>query len=140
MRGVTGLVQGVGYRYFAFNAARRLSLTGWVRNCADGSVEAEGARRSHKRRAVPLSAQTWPALGTGEQRGSSTNHALPRRRCQGIPRGIRILRPVARPQRDSFEKRLKAYVVWLQTPLRNAVPLGIYFTKSGPRRAYLRYL
>jgi acylphosphatase len=38
---VTGLVQGVGYRYFAFNAARRLSLTGWVRNCADGSVEAE---------------------------------------------------------------------------------------------------
>ena len=38
---VTGLVQGVGYRYFAFNAARRLNLTGWVRNCADGSVEVE---------------------------------------------------------------------------------------------------
>ena len=38
---VTGLVQGVGYRFFAFSAARRLNLTGWVRNCVDGSVEAE---------------------------------------------------------------------------------------------------
>lgn len=40
-----GDVQGVGFRVFALRAARSLKLAGYVRNCADGSVEveAEGA-------------------------------------------------------------------------------------------------
>lgn len=37
---VRGQVQGVGYRNFVEQAARRLALEGWVRNRRDGSVEA----------------------------------------------------------------------------------------------------
>jgi acylphosphatase len=41
---VYGYVQGVGYRAFAQAEAQRLGLCGYVRNCADGTVEvvAEG--------------------------------------------------------------------------------------------------
>lgn len=37
---ITGLVQGVGYRAWLQREARSRGLSGWVRNCFDGSVEA----------------------------------------------------------------------------------------------------
>jgi acylphosphatase len=45
---VSGRVQGVGFRFFAEQAARVEGLHGWVTNLADGSVEAvaEGDRES----------------------------------------------------------------------------------------------
>jgi len=42
---VIGRVQGVSFRYFVFELAESLNLTGWVRNKWNGSVEliAEGS-------------------------------------------------------------------------------------------------
>ena len=41
---ITGRVQGVGFRAFTRDAAAELGVSGWVKNCEDGSVElvAEG--------------------------------------------------------------------------------------------------
>jgi acylphosphatase len=38
---IFGRVQGVGYRYFAQEAAEEMGLGGWVRNGMSGTVEAE---------------------------------------------------------------------------------------------------
>jgi acylphosphatase len=45
---VTGRVQGVGFRFSAYDKAKELALAGWVRNIASGDVEiiAEGSREN----------------------------------------------------------------------------------------------
>jgi acylphosphatase len=45
---IRGMVQGVGYRYFAQRSAARHQVRGYVRNLDDGRVEAlaQGAERS----------------------------------------------------------------------------------------------
>ena len=45
---IRGIVQGVGYRYFAQRSAARHQVVGYVRNLPDGSVEAlaEGPQKS----------------------------------------------------------------------------------------------
>jgi acylphosphatase len=45
---VSGMVQGVGFRYFVQHHATQLGVTGWVRNLPTGDVEieAEGSRES----------------------------------------------------------------------------------------------
>lgn len=45
---VHGMVQGVSFRYYTQRQAQSLGVKGYVRNCADGSVEvvAEGPRHA----------------------------------------------------------------------------------------------
>lgn len=38
---VRGRVQGVGFRYFVMDEAKRIGVNGWVRNLPDGDVELE---------------------------------------------------------------------------------------------------
>jgi len=44
---VRGKVQGVGFRWFVREAARRAHVAGWVRNTRDGSVEVRAAGPSN---------------------------------------------------------------------------------------------
>jgi len=37
---VSGVVQGVAFRYYTIRKARELSVVGWVKNLCDGRVEA----------------------------------------------------------------------------------------------------
>jgi acylphosphatase len=45
---VSGMVQGVGYRYFAMRIAQRLGLSGFARNLPDGRVEVYAAGSAPK--------------------------------------------------------------------------------------------
>ena len=58
---VSGRVQGVGFRYFVHQQARKLGLSGWVINQPDGTValEADGHKEALEKLAESL--QQGPA-------------------------------------------------------------------------------
>jgi len=64
---VHGFVQGVGYRVFAQSQAQRLGLRGYVRNCADGTVEVVAEGDEHQLHEFLRALQHGP-LGARVQR------------------------------------------------------------------------
>lgn len=76
---ITGRVQGVGYRYFAQSEARRLGLSGWVRNRREGAVEvlAEGPPDQLERFEQRLRQGPSAARVDAVQRQPGPPHTLP---------------------------------------------------------------
>lgn len=60
---VTGRVQGVGFRMFTRRTASSFGLTGWVRNCGDGSVELEAQGDPQQLEAFEEALRQGPPLG-----------------------------------------------------------------------------
>ena len=64
---IYGLVQGVGFRYHFAAQARALGIRGWVRNRAQGSVEAEIEGADGAIAAMLAWAQVGPAAANVER-------------------------------------------------------------------------
>ena len=96
---IAGRVQGVGFRWFARVAARRLELSGWVRNRQDGTVEVAAAGRQDKldqfRRQI-----AGERLGTGEHRGRTALDVTLERAVRAASARVKDRDQVATPTRS----------------------------------------
>jgi acylphosphatase len=81
---VSGMVQGVGYRFFTQRVAEELDLSGWVRNLPDGRVqaEAEGPR--------PRVEEWLARLRVGPRLSSVTDVAVTWKAASGAMRGFLV--------------------------------------------------
>lgn len=59
---IRGRVQGVGFRYFTQQLGSQLGLVGWVKNRADGSVEAHAEGLAEKLAAFRAGLEQGPRL------------------------------------------------------------------------------
>jgi acylphosphatase len=81
---VSGMVQGVGYRFFTQRVAEELNLSGWVRNLPDGRVQAdvEGPRARVEELLV--------RLRIGPRLSSVTDVAVTWKAASGTARGFTV--------------------------------------------------
>jgi acylphosphatase len=79
---ISGRVQGVGFRYFVEGLATAEGIHGWVRNLADGRVEAwlEGERASVER----VEAALWRGPSGADVERVDAEEAAPSGRATGF--------------------------------------------------------
>ena len=63
---IRGRVQGVGFRYFVLNTARRLNLVGTVRNLPDGAVECRARGNADQHRELEQALRKGPPMSRVE--------------------------------------------------------------------------
>ena len=64
---IIGRVQGVSYRAWTQETARTYGLTGWVRNCDDGTVEAVFAGPEDRVKTMLTACRTGPPAAKVEE-------------------------------------------------------------------------
>ena len=81
---ISGIVQGIGYRFFTQRIAEELNLAGWVRNLPDGRVQAEveGPR--------PRIEELLARLRVGPRLSSVTDVAVTWKAASGTMRGFTV--------------------------------------------------
>ena len=73
---ISGRVQGVGFRWFVREEARRLGLSGWVTNLAGGGVEVAAGGEASSLDRLRRALQVGPA-GAEVDRVEDMNDATP---------------------------------------------------------------
>ena len=61
---VSGRVQGVGFRYFTIDEARRRGVAGWARNRPDGTVEIEAQAEESALESFIQAVRTGPSYSS----------------------------------------------------------------------------
>jgi acylphosphatase len=74
---VSGRVQGVGYRFFACDAAQRHGINGYVRNLQDGRVEVYAIGTEAQLGALLADLQRGPRLAGVERVSQAEAELLP---------------------------------------------------------------
>ncbi len=73
---ISGMVQGVGFRFFAQRIAQRLGLAGYVKNLLDGRVEVYAIGGEKELRALRAELRRGPRLGMVEEVGEDEAEIL----------------------------------------------------------------
>jgi acylphosphatase len=74
---VSGIVQGVGFRFFAERVAARLGVGGYVKNLFDGRVEVYAIGSEAQLDALKNELQRGPRMATVEEKTEAEAEVLP---------------------------------------------------------------
>lgn len=75
---VSGIVQGVGFRFFVERAANRLGIAGYVKNLRDGRVEVYAIGQPERLRTLKAELARGPRMASVSEVGETAAEVDPR--------------------------------------------------------------